>query len=424
MGRSAAFVFTILTIGLTGVADTAQLARSAPGAGLYDPNTNHLWNRVHRTLNVRTSGGQDFGADRLDPLVWGDTQHLLTGASHTQALATLDEFIKRRGELLIVDPTRRAIFQRDLWAIFDWLAEPYGPNQDARRALMTRLARMIRGVALTRDQIARLPDTYRAAAASRALPSLPEDLDTPSGPWIAVGGLASVVPQHADELSRSAFVVLWRLPGGAADTAGYLTRLWESPQPFVSDESFQIRDGERRVKINPALPPIPDWTQIALVRTALLIDRDGRVVPSRLVESIQLRTFNTGSFNSVQTFAEFMMSRTALFAGQSGGLKALRPDDEDLLTFSDKGMDNFEHAPGRAVRGNRVLDMCGACHSDLAPRLESIRSLPHILRPNALVDSRHERWVRWNSQADAAARLKANRYDWGVLQALWRSTPR
>jgi hypothetical protein len=405
----------------TAVAGTAQLANSAPGAGLYDPDAKHLWNRVHRTLNVRTSAGQDFGADRLDPLVWGDTQHLLTGASHTAALATLDEFLKRRGELLIVDPTKRAIFQRDLWAIFDWLAESYGPHQDARRALMTRLARMIRSVALTRDQIARLPDTYRAAAASRTLPGLPADLDSTSGPWIGIGGMSSAVPQHAAELSRSAFLVLWRLPGGAADTAGYLSKLWEFPQPFVPDPSFTLSgSGERRVRINPALPPFPDWTQIALVRTALLIDRDGRIVPSRLVESIQLRTFNTGSFNGVQTPAEFTMSRTALFAGQSGGLKALRPDDEDLITFSSKGMDNFERAPGRAPRGRRVLDSCDNCHSDLISRLESVRSLPHILRPNALVDSRHERWVRWNAQADVAARLKAARYDWGVLQALWR----
>jgi hypothetical protein len=224
-------------------------------------------------------------------------------------------------------------------------------------------------------------------------------------------------------MSRSAFQVMWRLPGGAPETAGYLNKLWEFPQPFVSDPSFTPRDGERRVKINPALPQVPDGAQIALVRSALLIDRDGRVTPSRLVESIQLRTFNTGTFNSVQTFAEFSMSRAALFAGHAGGLKALRPDDEDLLTFSDKGMDNFEHAAaaGRAVRGNRPLEMCEACHSDLTPRLESIRSLPHILRPNALVDSRHERWAHWFSQADAAAGLKTRRYDWGVLQALWHS---
>lgn len=402
------------------VAGTAQLARSTPTAGLYDPDSNHLWNRVHRTLNVRASSGQEFGADRLDPLVWADTQHLLTGASHTAALATLDEFIKRRGELLVADPTRRAIFQRDLWAIFDWLAEPYGPHQDARRALMTRLARMIRGVALTRDQIARLPDTYRAAADSGTLPALPGDLDSTSGPWTGVGGLSSVVPQHATEMSRSAFQVLWRLPGGAADTAGYLSKLWEFPQPFVPDPSFSLAGaGERRVKINSALPQIPDGAQIALVRTALLIDRDGRVTPSRVVESVQIRTFGSNP-----PFSEFNMSRAALFAGHAGGLKALRPDDEDLLTFSDKGMDNFEFEPGRAVRGNRVLEMCVNCHSDLVPRLESIRSLPHILRPNALVDRRHERWVRWNSQADAAAGRKAARYDWGVLQALWHSGPR
>jgi hypothetical protein len=156
----------------------------------------------------------------------------------------------------------------------------------------------------------------------------------------------------------------------------------------------------------------------------LHIDREGQILPSRLVESIQIRTFNAGATGSTQTFAEFSMSRATLFAGRAGGLHALRADDEDLLTFSDKGMDNFERASGRAVRGNRVLDMCEACHSDLISRFESVRSLPHILRPNALVDSRHERWSRWQTQSNAAARLKAGRYDFGVLQALWHSTPR
>ena len=194
------------------------------------------------------------GSIQVDPLLWRETRYLLTGPSHARAVRILDEFLASNGEGLVRDSLKRAVFQHDLWAVFDWLASTSEGDTAARTALMRRLARVMRRVALTRKNIEALPDTYAAAVASGAFadragasqqqPFLPRDLFSATGPWASVGGTESLVPQHAAELSRSAFIVLWSLPGGSAATIGYLRKLWDFPQPFVSDETFQFaRDG-------------------------------------------------------------------------------------------------------------------------------------------------------------------------------------
>jgi hypothetical protein len=58
--------------------------------------------------------------DVVDPLLWYETHHLLTGSAHRAALSCLDGFLQSHAEGAIQQPLKRAISQRDLWAIFDW----------------------------------------------------------------------------------------------------------------------------------------------------------------------------------------------------------------------------------------------------------------------------------------------------------------
>jgi hypothetical protein len=402
--------------------------RSSP-QGLYAADPDHVWNRLHRHFHVRVpSDGGEYGFDTVDPLLWRETKYLLTGPSHGQAVKLLDEFLASGGERLVADPLKRAVFQHDLWAIFDWLATTSEAEWAPRTALMRRLARVIRRVALTRKQIEALPDTYAAAVASGAFPDradpprpfLPRDLLDAAGPWVSVGGLHAIVPHHAEELGRSAFIVLWSLPGGAPATAAYLRKLWDFPEPFVQDPSFPF-EGEARASVNPALPPVPDGTRLALVRMMLLIDDAGAIAPTKLIQNVQLRTFP-----GRQGFAEVTMTRAGLFAGKAGGLRAVDVEERDFITFSAKGMDVFER---ESVRGSlqlpRVLEGCRNCHHvDSSPATATILSLRHILRPATLVDTRHERWARWYRQPIIAAEAKRRTYTWGVLEGLWQTQPR
>jgi hypothetical protein len=418
-------IMTMRLLALYGIASVTLAAsvvgpqRAAPRAGLYDADPRHLWNRVHDQFHVRTApDGSAWGHDTVDPLVWRETRHLLTGASHASALRVLDEFVSSGGERLVRDPIKRAVFQHDLWAIFDWAAETSERDWTARFALMQRLARVMRSVALPRDVIQRLPRN------DAAVPALPRDLFDPAGPWVGVGGTQSVVPHHSGGLSRSAFIVLWNLPAGSRATAAYLQSLWSFPQPFVRDESFELgRDGEVRTKLNPALPAIPERTRIALVRMMLLVDDTGVVVPSPIVQSVQLRTFPGPDF------AEIKLSRAALFKGASGGLRAVAPDERDFITFSSMGMDAFEHQLARPWSGPArlplVLQMCTNCHNtEFEPPVTTVRSVAAIVAQRAFADTRHDRWSHWFTQPVVAAEAKSRRYDWGLLRALWQPASR
>src|SRR5215470_12716385 len=79
---------------------------------LYDPDPNHLWNRLHRALHVRDTdmsnpekeqalfpGDQSYHALELDAFLWhGRSTYLRFGQPHKTALAVLDEFLAKGGE--------------------------------------------------------------------------------------------------------------------------------------------------------------------------------------------------------------------------------------------------------------------------------------------------------------------------------------
>jgi hypothetical protein len=431
MRRLVACVVACLIAGAAPGPTSGQTAPLAPP--LYDPDPAHLWNRVHRTLHVRVApDGSEYGVDAVDPLMWRETRHLLAGDSHVRAVSLLDEFLASNGERLIRDPLKRAVFQNDLWALFDWLVKVSDGDGAARMALEQRLARVIRRVALTGTEIEALPDTYALAVGSRALvapagpsaqrPSFPLDLFDGAGPWVAVGGTSPMVPQHATELAGSAFIVLWSVPGGSGATLTYLRRLWDFPAPYVNDETFQwSRDGEVRVKPNPALPAVPDGTRIALVRKMLLIADTGEMVPSNVVQTIQVR-----AFPGRQAFSEFRMRREELFSGASGGLRSVGVDEQDFITFSAHGTDPLEGKGWRPpLRLGRVLDGCTNCHQmDFHPTIATVLSVRQMVRPSTLVDPRHDRWARYFTPPMVAAHAKARSPEWAVLETLWQTQPR
>src|SRR5262249_49389167 len=149
-----------------------------------------------RHFTVRTTAsGQEYGFDALDPILWNDTEYLLTGQSHQKALLLLDEFLRDGGEHLISDPLKRALLQRDLWAVFDWSAARRDNHPTERGALRAKLAVVLWRLALPEKQLRALPDNYRQAivsaryateynASQRTRPFLPPDLFDPHGPWV------------------------------------------------------------------------------------------------------------------------------------------------------------------------------------------------------------------------------------------------
>jgi hypothetical protein len=382
---------------------------------VYHADPEHLWNRLHAAMFVRVGpDGRVYGQDRLEPLLWPQSKHLLEERSHKRAVALLEEFLKDKGEKLIEDPLKRAVLQRDLWLVFNWLegdhpyfSEPVLKPQEARAArerLRRPLAAVIGRLALNRDQIKKLPDNYAAAVASGEFAQrfdakrpdksyLPPDLFAADGPWVCLGRPGGpIAPEHLQEngnnvFTNSAFLLFIQLPAGRAATLDYLKKLRSFDQPLL----VKARDaGSRNYIPNPKLPQFPVGTEVALVRRALLIDSRNTVAASTLTESVQLRVYHevpemTGKTlvvalvgssahdqakRSWQSVHEFRLSRSAWFAGRAGGFRAVSPDERDFSTgFGSHTWDEFEAPPPIPERSftqasqHPVRSNCFACHS-------------------------------------------------------------
>jgi hypothetical protein len=388
-------VFGFLASGFKNGLNTGLYADSQ-GQNLFDPDPNHLWNRVYRQLFVRAGpGDREYGYDELDPPLWHETTYLLTDPSNQEAIALLDEFLSTHGEGLIADPLRRAMLQRDLWAIFDWSASRTDDYRVQRRALQARLAQVIQRLALTANEIAALPDNYGAALASNSLPAqyepeqradvgfLPQDLLSESASWICLGNIYGdlATPQHFHDFGgRSAFLVFLRLPGGRESTLEYLAKLAKGSTQF------------------------PAGTQVALVRQMMLVDTEGELRPTRLIESVQIRVYrgDPGTMaTEAQHFFKFKLSQARLFSGDAGGLVAVLPGERDIAMLAVHGVD-WE------LRDE--LQMCGACHGGRG--IESVlsnRNASHGLGPARPMD-----------QVRLSIYLKSQQFTWGLLQGLWQ----
>jgi hypothetical protein len=405
----------------------------------YDSDPAHLWNRLHGALLVRTNAaGKRFGQDELDPLLWLDSKYLLVGKRHKYILSVLDEFLSSNGEKLVTAPLKRAILQRDLWAIFDWLANPqavYALSRDewtpAQRALEVRLAKAIRRLALSQEQVKKLPDNYAAAVATKAFPTsynaahpemafLPADLFKSDGPWVLLGDqFATAAPLHIRVHGRSAFFVLLNLPGGRPATEAYVKALAAFPNRLMRN-----KDGESI--FDPQLPQFPVGTQLALVREMFVIDDKGKIQPTHLIESIQLRFFRAvpkgdparaGGLDGEgkQDFHEFRLTRTDLFAAKNGGLHAVRSKEPEFVLLNPMPADEFEQEDQSGPWPAPILRTCGGCHN--APGIHSMQSLRRdFVRLPAFPQLEPE---ERGQQEDAAMFKKWEDYSWGLLQGLW-----
>lgn len=406
-------------------------ARAQPG--LFHPDPEQLWNRLHRHFTVRTTpSGQEYGFDALDPLLWYETEYLLAGPSHQKALHLLDKFLRARGEQLISDPLKRALLQRDLWAVFDWSAERKDTHAAARVALRAKLAPVLWRLALPEEQVRALPDNYRQAvtsgkfateydASQRGRPFLPPDLFDPRGPWVVVHAGSPAASAHLSAFSgRSVFLVFLRLPGGRKATLDFLRKLWEFPRPWLL--SPDINRCCMSV-LNPDVPQFPPGTQVALVRRLVLFDAEGKLLDTALTESVEIRVYReiparwTGPMWGAQDFFEFKLSRALLLAGEAGGLRVVTLEEQEFPVFGTHGFDTFENTQGEP-RGGAALG-CVHCHAESG--VHSLRSVRSLFPPRPLISDPVEADPQFGSlyrEVSATLSWKESRYDWGLLNAL------
>ena len=372
---------------------------------VYDPDPDHLWNRVFRQMYRRVAAnGEEYGADELDPLLWFDTTYLLDGVSHQQAIQVLDEFLSTDAENLIRDPLKRAMFQHDLWAVFDWLASQADPYSSQRQALETRIVQLIKRVALSIEEISSLPDNYAFAVESDIFPAtvqedhpeaafLPSDLFQPNSAWVPMGREGGPIAiTHTESFpffGRSVFLVFVRSPDGRKATLDFINALNKDPSHALTIGS-----------------------DVALVRRMLLIDDQGELEFSPLIETVQIR-----HFSPAQNFHEFELNRARLFDGLAGGLVL---NTDLFLLFMSHG-DVFRIPD---LSKATIPQICKGCHFENPPlpnpsNTQSIISYSRY--PFSLPDNGKPILFATTlaDEAQTVIEWKLNHKTWKSLEASW-----
>ena len=354
-------------------------ARDQPQA-IYGPTPDDPWNRLFHLLFTRTiearvpaSDVVEFqaGDDRLklsprvvrriesgdraiDPLypswLWmgsADFDQTVTGQWDILREPRYSRLVAALSEVRLTatrrPPVARALMQADLWPAYDMfhalLAASVRNNSaewvERRRqceTLLPLLAATIRGLALSRADIAQLPDTYAAGVRASGLP----DLFGTGSEWLEVRWNPGRHHDRAVSNRRVArvFVQPSRRP---ADVGAFLNGL--------RDESAA---------------DAPGVDAAALIIQSLLVSRDGVPMLSPLTYDVQLRTRNSAAGTVVQ----YELSRKRLLSSpHTGGLAIFRQDDPAYLPVAGNDM-GFASRPshGAAPVLVNLRQRCASCH--------------------------------------------------------------
>jgi hypothetical protein len=298
-------------------------------------------------------------------------------------------------------PLARALMQADLWAVYDTVfattrfASAYDRTADPsqlsqrREELLVTLAATIRALALTRTEIAALPDNYTAAARVGAVP----DVLNPEQGWIEIQWLPHRMHDRAVQFRRAARVFL-KPARRPADEVAFLNR-------------FRDETGA----------PLSELEATALVTQNLLVASDGSVVPSPITFDVQIRRLNAGVNRPAQVTEHELSRRLLLTEPASGGFASL---DENAPAYLPMAGNDFLFATPRRPNADPILgtlrDRCAACHGAGSGSLFtfSVARGPGWLPPpvQKLDPSK-------NVRALAVAADKSARDDFKALQREW-----
>lgn len=401
------------------IAATASLVRADAEFSPYAPDSQHLWNRLHNALFVRSAGDTAY-VHSTDPFLYRDSTFLLEGDSHKRAIAVLDEFNAAHFDANVNVPDKRFLLQHDLWAVFDYAVGATEWQRPARlrpeaQALRDRAARAVAKLLLSDEEIAHLPDNYALAIRSDEFAAdddprnadhtfLPADLFDPNGPWVRVhnrGDKLTSAPVHFGECEgRAAHLVFLRLPGGRAVTEKYLAGLSRAE-----------------------LSPIPVGTAVALVRRPLVITTSHELRVAPITEMVQLRVYrrvshdddrNRGQgFPKAQSVHQFLLDRAELLAARHGLREITSSTAAD---FFGRGDDVFRGDPSRAFQESPLAISCIGCHAQ--PGAESVLSIKKALRGEERGKQGLFGEPPLDTELSYTIQTKAKRPEWKALKTL------
>jgi hypothetical protein len=397
---SRAVLFVVLGL-LSVTAGYAQLASktNAVESTLFDPDPTHIANRVYRALYAWK------GDEERTPMHW-PKQKLALDIENLKS--ALDELLQLDVRKEFADPLKRVFLQRDLWMMFDWMAQQAGAQENP--VLQRKLARCIQHLALGQAQLRQLPDNYNDQLMTDAYPVefdhgnpntpyLPGGLWMRSGPWVMVGDRDTkrvLTSQHLDFFrGHTAYMVFIRLPAGRQATVNYLSSLTTAAMAHDT------------------LPQLPEGTQVALVGQVMAIDDKCLPFPTTITEEVQIRVYrqprkSLTMANDAQARFEFRLDRSALFAHKAVTLKPIgqKEMDWEFINYLGQKKDDSE---GKAP----IMASCFDCHNEAG--VDSFKTFSQMR-------GGHVRLITLTKRSDEVGKTvtwKKRQLDFQLLQQFW-----
>lgn len=366
---------------------------------IYSADANDSWNRIFcflfsRTMDVRLSSefpeGAPFGkvgvdenllsagllasalpvernelGDRaIDPLYPGSldgagARFVLNDPNFSGLQKALLDALHENGSRALI---ARALMQSDLWSAHDIFFVPFLPDDEKhlgkrRRLVVELLARMIRKVALTPEEIKQLPDNFADANKQYSLP----DLFHQESGWIETQWFPERQHDHDAGFRRVSRVFVKA-----------------SHTPVDIQKFLDARPGQNATGLD----------GIALVMQLLLIDTRGDLRLTSLSNDIRLVRYNrtpNGAYEktSIQVWE---LSRKSLVGDPRLG--GLVEQDENFPSYAVQNYsfanNYFESTGGQTHVGPpvqvRLRTRCAACHQD--NNLTQVRTFAIAMPPH------------------------------------------
>ena len=390
---------------------------------IFGPTEKNAWDELRHVFYVRefTTGEvyeHDAALDNPPYSTWA--RFYYDDQFYEVVIAKLDTFLELGVDEVERQPAvRRAILLRDLWPVFDAQIHtrlPFdGENSRYREAsdaaktrqieLRKRVAKVMRRLELSEQEVQELPDNLLAAAASAKIPVafdiasaengfIPADLFDETGPWVAIGQGKKTpgASSHAGRGARSVFVPYIRVSANRQDSLDFLTKYRKAP-----------------------LSP-PPGTLLALARRMTLPVSSGRIVATPVLESLQLAVVAPPKDYRFK----FVLDRADLVAGRPGLRMLSGTDPVDAFGFESSGLHlmkpKYDSDGEMLVLGITAgqpavtsLGHCAACHgTTVGARLfANGNGADFLIAPTT-----------WNEQAQLIISLQEKNETWQAYRNL------
>jgi len=248
--------------------------------------------------------------------------------------------------------------------------------------------RFIQKLALNPDEISALPNNYAMAAAAQSLP----DLFGANSQWLEVVWRPDRVHEEFANRRRASRVFIKP------------THIPTNKLEFLESSRRQRHAGE-----SDGSDPSEKLNAVALVMQNLLVDTSGKVVPSPLTYSVQMRTFvrNAESKPETAKFAEYELSRRLLLKSAGSGNFTVHTNNSIAYSF-DSGSDyGFASAiAGRLPVLVSLQSRCSSCHGPDGRGILTLNAMVHGSAPEITLlrasDQERARYVAERKMEEAS----------------------